>query len=181
MRSFLTCWPLLGILILQPITWLGTVAAVEPTEIGTRRELFVDDALIDSVSGDVHLKLHQPQPAEVVLTTDKPWEGNTSAYYTIFHDKEVGVYRMYYRGSHFDTQTKKATHPEVTCYAESKDGVNWTKPDLGLFEFNGSKQNNIVWTGIGAHCMAVFKDTNPACAPEAKYKAKAVDSKRAND
>ena len=29
------------------------------------------------------------------------------------------------------------------CYAVSKDGINWEKPDLGLVEFNGSKQNNL--------------------------------------
>ena len=31
------------------------------------------------------------------------------------------------------------------CYAESRDGVHWEKPDLGLFEFRGSKQNNIFY------------------------------------
>ena len=37
----------------------------------------------------------------------------------------------------------------MTCYAESKDGLRWTKPELGLFEFDGSKENNIVWDGRG--------------------------------
>ncbi|HJN10812.1 MAG TPA: hypothetical protein QF564_19150 [Pirellulaceae bacterium] len=147
------------------------VRAVDAIDIGGRRELFVDDALIDQTDGDLELKLQRPQPAEVVLTTDKPWEGNTSAYYTVFHDKAAGLYRMYYRGSHFNTDTKKVAHPEVTCYAESKDGINWSKPELGLFEFGGSKNNNIVWSGIGTHCFAVFKDANPACAADARYKA----------
>jgi len=30
------------------------------------------------------------------------------------------------------------------CYATSKDGVTWVKPKLGLVEFNGSKDNNII-------------------------------------
>ena len=30
------------------------------------------------------------------------------------------------------------------CYAVSKDGINWEKPKLGLVEFNGSTQNNLV-------------------------------------
>lgn len=141
----------------------------EPLDIGSRLELFVDDYLIDNISGDASLHLHRPEAQEVVLTTDKPWEGNTSAYYTIFQDDDI--YRMYYRGSHFDEKAKKATHPEVTCYAESKDGIHWTKPNLGLYEFDGSKDNNIVWDGIGTHCFTVFKDKNPNCASDARYKA----------
>jgi peptidoglycan/xylan/chitin deacetylase (PgdA/CDA1 family) len=141
----------------------------QTVEIGSRRELFVDEHMIDLIEGDGKLHLHQPAPEEVVLTTDKPWEGNTSAYYTIFQDDDL--YRMYYRGSHYNEETKKATHREVTCYAQSKDGIHWTKPELGLFDFEGSKANNIVWDGIGTHCFTVFKDENPKCQAEAKFKA----------
>lgn len=131
-------------------------------------ELFADDYVIDRLEGEASLHLHRPAPQEVVLVTDKPWEGNTSAYYTIFRDGDL--YRAYYRGSHWDEVAKKATHPEVVCYAESKDGIHWTKPNLGLFEFDGSKQNNIVWDGIGTHCFAAFKDTHPDCTADARYK-----------
>jgi hypothetical protein len=135
---------------------------------GTARELFIDDYLIAQLSGDLKQHLHRPVAQEVVLTTGAPWEGNTCAYYTIFRDGNI--FRMYYRGSHYDEQTKKAAHREVVCYAESKDGIHWTKPNLGLFEFNGSKENNIVWNGIGTHCFVAFKDGNPTCPPEARYK-----------
>jgi len=145
------------------------VSAAEPLEIGSRLELFVDRHVIDRLEGGTKLKLHKPTPQEVVLTTDQPWEGNTCAYYTIFQDGDV--YRMYYRGSHYDEKTRKSAHAEVACYAQSKDGIHWTKPKLGLFEFNGSKQNNIVWDGIGTHCFTPFKDANPRCAPDARYKA----------
>ncbi len=144
------------------------VIADDGVDIGSRRELLVDDYLIESMDG-VRLQLHRPQPHEVVLVTDKPWEGNTCAYYTIFQDGDI--YRMYYRGSHWDTQRKKAAHPEVVCYAESSDGVHWTKPELGLCEFDGSKANNIIWDGVGSHNFTPFKDTHPDCAPEARYKA----------
>lgn len=143
-------------------------SAGEPIDIGSRLELFVDGTLIDEVDG-VELRIQRPEPAEVVLVTDKPWEGNTCAYYTIFQDGDL--YRMYYRGSHYDEKTRKAAHREVTCYAESRDGIQWSKPELGLFEFHGSKKNNIVWDGIGTHCFAPFKDTNPACTSDARYKA----------
>jgi hypothetical protein len=121
------------------------------------------------MKGDMELALHKPQAQEIVLVTDAPWEGNTCAYYTIFQDGDL--YRMYYRGSHFDTQIRKTTHPEFACYAESKDGIHWTKPELGLVEFQGSKQNNIVWNGVGTHGFTPFKDPNPACSQDARYKA----------
>lgn len=146
-----------------------TVAsAAEPIELGKRLELFVDDFLIAEMTGDVTQHLHLPEPKEVVLTTDKPWEGNTCAYYSIFQDGDL--YRMYYRGSHADPKTQKGQHREVTCYAESRDGVHWTKPELGLFDWDGSKANNIVLDGLGTHCFVAFKDTNPDCPPEARYK-----------
>ncbi|MCA9075091.1 MAG: hypothetical protein KDA93_08665, partial [Planctomycetaceae bacterium] len=140
----------------------------EPVEIGARLEPLFDEFLIEEVTGDVALKVHQPSPQEVVFVTDKPWEGNTCAYYSIFQDGDL--YRMYYRGSHFDEQTRKATHREVTCYAESTDGIHWTKPELGLFEYEGSKANNIILDGLGTHCFVAFKDMNPDCDPQAKYK-----------
>ncbi len=140
----------------------------EVRDIGSRLELFVDDWLIAEING-VELRLHHPTPREVILHFDKPWEGNTCGYVTVFQDGDL--YRMYYRGSHFDWDTRKATHPEVTCYAESRDGIHWTKPPLGLFEFNGSKENNIVWAGPGCHDFTPFKDTNPDCPPDARYKA----------
>jgi len=145
-----------------------SITPAEPLAIGSRLELFADDYVIDRLEGEASLHLHRPAPQEVVLVTDKPWEGNTSAYYTIFRDGDL--YRAYYRGSHWDEVAKKATHPEVVCYAESKDGIHWTKPNLGLFEFDGSKQNNIVWDGIGTHCFAAFKDTHPDCTADARYK-----------
>ena len=146
-------------------------SATEPLTLGpdgTRRELFVDGHLIANMIGGAKLHLHRPEPKEVVMTTDAPWEGNTSAYYTIFRDGEL--YRMYYRASHWDTEAKKATHREVTCYAESRDGIHWVKPKLGLFEFNGSRENNIVVDGLGTHCFVAFKDGNPDSPPEARYR-----------
>jgi hypothetical protein len=137
-------------------------------DIGSRRELFVDDFLVDRLQG-AGLKMHKPVPQDVALVCDAPWEGNTSAYFTLFADGDR--FRMYYRGAHFDEKTKKEAHPELTCYAESRDGIRWEKPKLGLFEFNGSKENNIVWTGAGTHNFTPFKDGNPQFPPEARYKA----------
>ncbi len=138
----------------------------EPVAIDSRLELFLDDALVEKTGGEGEFKLQRPQPQEVVLLTDKPWEGNTCAYYTIFQDGDI--YRMYYRGWHHDIKRRRAAHREVTCYAESRDGVRWSRPTLKLFEFNGSKDNNIVWDGPGTQCFTPFKDADPRCSPEAK-------------
>jgi len=144
------------------------VFCAEPIEIGNRLELFVDDHLISELTGDVRQQLLKPEPKEIVFVTDEPWEGNTSGYYTFFQDGDL--YRMIYRGWQHNEQ-KKAAHHEVTCYAESKDGIHWTKPNLGLFEWNGSKENNIVWLGPGSHNFTAFRDDNPDAPSKSRYKA----------
>src|SRR5262245_4010473 len=118
-----------------------------PIDIGSRRELFVDDFLIDSLT-NARLELKHPQPQEVVFVCDRPWEGNTCIYFRVMADG--GKFRMWYQGAHwkFDPADPKPTHPYHVCYAESEDGIHWTKPDLGLVEVDGSTQNNIVLTGI---------------------------------
>jgi hypothetical protein len=143
---------------------------LEPEDVGSRVEPFVDDDLLDRLGGSAALRVQRPEPREVVLTADRPWEGNTSAYFTVFRDGDR--YRMYYRGAHWDEKARKAAHREVTCYAESKDGITWTKPELGLFEFDGSKENNIVWDGgATSHNFTPFRDANPKCPPAGRYKA----------
>jgi hypothetical protein len=142
--------------------------ADEPIRLGHHRELFVDDFLIGELLG-ARCVLHHPVARELAVEHDTDWEGNTSGYHTVFQDGDL--YRMYYRGSHANKGTVRKEHPQYTCYAESRDGIHWEKPNLGLFEFDGSKENNIVWAGPGTHNFAPFKDTNPDCPPEARYKA----------
>ncbi|MDZ4288415.1 MAG: hypothetical protein U0984_10680 [Prosthecobacter sp.] len=151
-----------------------------PLDIGSRRELFVDDALVEKLTGKAELRLHHPVPQEIAIVHDAPWEGSACGYHSIFKDGDR--YRMYYRGWQLTSKAGKLItneHPTFGCYAESKDGIRWTKPELGLHEFKGSKANNIVFVGqkIGkAMCdptegMSVFKDENPAAEPDARYKA----------
>lgn len=137
--------------------------------IGSRRELFVDDYLIDQLH-NVRLELQHPQPQEIIFACDQPWEGNTCIYFRIIPDG--GRFRMWYQGAHWqlDPADPRPTHPYHICYAESDDGIKWTKPDLGLIEVDGSTHNNIVLTGVYDN-FTPFRDDNPRCAPEAKYKA----------
>lgn len=145
----------------------GTRAAEAPvTPLGGRLEVLWD---MDRIAGlnNARLKLHPPKLREVSLVHDRPWEGNVSCYHTVFQDN--GLYRMYYRGA--STGVPVPSHPEFTCYAESDDGIAWRKPELGLIAFNGSTSNNIVWSGLGSHNFSPFRDGNPACPPDQKYKA----------
>ena len=136
-------------------------------DIGSRLELFVDRYLIDRLE-DCALKLHPPTPREAAIRFDAPWEGPTCTYATVL--KDIDCYRAYFRGK----TTGKDGFEEVTCYAESKDGVHWTKPALGICEFAGSTENNIVWNGYGCSCFMVFKDANPSVRDNEKYKGLAI-------
>ena len=157
----------------------SAAGGAEPIEIGSRLELMVDEHLVDSMTGGARLQLHRPECKEIVLRTDEPWGGNASGYQSVFKDGDL--YRMYYRGGHYrhggESAQAREMKPWVLCYAESDDGVHWRKPDLGILEFEGSKENNIVVTpelvasigGCPAH-TATFKDANPDCPPDEKYK-----------
>ncbi|MCH2211221.1 MAG: hypothetical protein MK110_07950 [Fuerstiella sp.] len=152
--------------------------ADQPIDIGNRRELMIDHHLIDEFSGGARLQLNKPVRQEIALVTDAPWEGNACHYRSVFQDGDR--YRMYYGGYQYDVGPGRLTYPHraCLCYAESHDGVRWVKPELGLVEFDGSVKNNIVFSAATlkevaadpGH-VAVFKDTNPHCPPDARYKA----------
>ena len=137
----------------------------EPLRLWNWRELFVDHHLIDRLEG-ASLKLHEPRPAGTAIDYDRPWEGRGSAYMTVLEDD--GVYRLYYRGAPGDG-------PQVTCYAESADGVEWTKPDLGLFDVAGTRNNNVILTpetgGDATHNFSPMVDKRPGVPESEQYKA----------
>jgi hypothetical protein len=149
---------------------LAELDAAEPIDIGSRRELFVDEYLIERMTRGARLRLHRPVETDDIFVHDTPWEGNRTLYYTIFQDGDI--YRMYYRGSQIELDGGAYSIPyNVTCYAESKDGIQWTRPELGMVEFRGSKKNNIILSGELCHAFVPFKDANPDCPSEHRYKA----------
>ena len=85
--------------ILTVTLWTCAACAAEPVDIGSRRELFVDQALIERHGGGAELQLHHPVPREIAMTFEKPWEGNASGYPTVFQDGHL--FRMYYRGHRY--------------------------------------------------------------------------------
>jgi hypothetical protein len=136
--------------------------------LGDRRELFVDHYLIDQANG-VELQLHPPVAREKVLTFDAPWEGAFCGYITVLKDGET--FRMYYRG--LPQAGADGSDREVTCYAESRDGIHWIKPGLDLFESDPNQPNNIVLQGETpcSHNFSPFLDGNPKATAGARFKA----------
>ena len=132
-------------------------------EIGSRLELFVDDWLIENMSG-VGLKLHQPVRREIAHAFDRPWEGPTSSYVTVMKDGDL--YRMWHRASNQESDRKARTG-----YAESDDGIHWRRPDLGIIDFEGSTRNNLVMDSSTVQDLCVCKDGNPGTPDSERYKA----------
>lgn len=143
-------------------------AQTEVPDLGSRLELFVDHFLIERMDG-TRLRLHSPRRAGVALRFDKPWEGAFVGYVTVLKDGDR--YRMYYRG--LPRAGADGTALESTCYAESPDGIHWTKPELGLFEIDGSRANNVVLKGHhpASHNFSPFLDQRPGTRPEVRFKA----------
>jgi hypothetical protein len=160
------------IVVFWPIAFSAALLAGErgAIDIGDRRELFVDSFLLDRLEG-VELRLHSPTPREVVMVCDKAWEGSGCGYETVFRDGPI--IRMYYIAADLTNAdgTKLASRPIFACYAESRDGVHWAKPDLGLVEYGGSKHNNIMWSGPNLDNFTPMKDPNSDCRPGEQYKA----------
>ena len=152
----------------------GAASRVAATEenatvnIGSRLELFVDRYLVDSMTG-ADLRLHEPVPRETVLTFDRPWEGRHCGYVTVI--KDGNFFRLYYRGLSVDNAD--GSNAECTCYAESTDGISFVKPNLGLFEINGSRENNVILRDLPpfSHNFAPSLDARPGVPPDERYKA----------
>ena len=144
----------------------STHAADAPLNLGDRRELMVDTYLIDSMHG-VRLNLCEPRDEGVVLRFDKPWEGLFCGYCTVIH--EGAHYRVYYRGKATTVADGKG---EATCVADSDDGIRWTRPALGIVEFAGSRENNIILAADSfSHNFSPLLDGNPAAPIDQRYKA----------
>ena len=160
----------------MPVSYVRAAdAAPTALDISSRLELFVDDFLIERLDG-ARLKLHEPHPANVALRFDAPWEGAFSGYVTVLHDGER--FRCYYRGN--PIAGRDGSDTEVTCYAESRDGINFTKPALGLFEVHGTRSNNVVLAGQApfSHNFAPFLDSRPGVPAAERFKALAGTSER---
>ena len=146
-------------------------AQEEVRRIGSRRELFTDRFLIGELHGAA-LKLHTPQLAPPV-EAPRP-----HGHYATVLKSEKG-FQFYYRGDKdprvtWKTHGIEAYHDgEVTLYAESRDGIQWTLPRLGLYEHPSFPAGNVVLADefLVNHNFAPFIDTRPGVPAQEKYKA----------
>ncbi len=140
----------------------------QPVQIASRRELFADRLLIERLT-NARLHLHEPRIEEIVLRMDKPWEGPQAGYSTVIKDNDR--YLMFYRG--ISQLGLDGSDHERTCVATSADGIHWTKPELGLFEFEGSRSNNIVLANAApaTHNLCPMLDTKPGVESSERFKA----------
>jgi hypothetical protein len=131
-------------------------------DIGSRRELFVDRYLMERLD-NLTLKLHEPCP-----TPPMTQPADNLEYGTVIKDGDL--YRLYTRdsrGAKVDGDTS-----EVTRYCESKDGIHWTKPKLGLHAIDGSNENNVILHEPPfCHNFSPFLDQRPGVPPEQRFKA----------
>ncbi len=127
--------------------------------------------------------IHNPLFSEDFFS-DPPrkWEARyDNAYPNVIYDTKYQVFRCYYTLCSKDDvaaatpKEKRAltdyrptsTRIASLGYAESKDGIHWEKPALGLVEFEGSYDNNLIFRY--AHGTGVFLDEEEA-DPSKRYK-----------
>jgi hypothetical protein len=99
---------------------------------------------------------------EPLIKADKPWERYCLGYCQVI--RTDGKWRMWY-GS-FDRKYQNDSS-NFLCYAESRDGLHWDKPDLGLVMYDGSRHNNIILQA-GVIGPSIFIDA--AAPPSDRYK-----------
>ncbi len=86
--------------------------------------------------------------------------------------REGGKFRMWYVAVDDDTESTVASSRWRAAYAESDDGVKWTKPNLGLVKFHGNKNNNLIRTDparLGFVNLKVLADPDDP-DPQRRYK-----------
>lgn len=130
--------------------------------IESRKQLFADQRLIDTSRG-VHLTMNPPyQTGERNIAHDTWWEqkpgSKIGGYSTVM--RENGKFRLWYQFAHrYEPWCNYSGAGQSVLYAESDDGVHFVKPELGLHQFYGSQDNNVVIPGYvqGGH---VWLDPN---------------------
>jgi len=169
----------------RPIALEAPTLNSEPLNLGSRRELFVDNHIIGALRGGAGRHLFEMTPAttetkDVAMIHDADWEGPWCRYAKYIQDQDV--IKAWYMGHHtYQANKDRRIEGGRLCYALSTDGLTFTKPKLGIYDWMGSTSNNVLFDDvtfqakdgkgwIAAHQFNPFIDTNPATSPAAKYK-----------
>ena len=157
------------------------VMAQTAIPVGSRKQLFIDQRLIESSDG-ISLTVNHPyQTGEELVVPDQPWEkgGDIGTYSTVSREDgpDGPKIRLWYSLQLGEATAATGFNPPVmvVAYAESRDGIHFQKPVLGLVEKEGSKQNNIVFpTDLSVLAVgggSVRRDDNPNAPPAERYKS----------
>ena len=112
----------------------GGTGVRDPVDIGSDRQLFVDDYWIDRIDG-ARRRLHRPTARETAIAIDRPWERGGVSYLNTFPDE--GVYRGWYRCD--PVGFRGSDNASFTAYAESDDGIHWRQAAPGSAGVRGRK------------------------------------------
>jgi len=175
-------------MVLTVALWNSRASSSSPDGYGTPRRdryLVLDSRIIEATeNAELKLGSIKKDPRNPLFKEDKPWEPRyDNVYANVIHDEQDGLYKCWYSPFIIDERTTSTPEAERNpsdhdymrvkpngremgvCYAVSKDGIHWEKPELGLVEFDGNKKNNIVMRGYhfrgvftGPHGAGVFKD-----------------------
>jgi hypothetical protein len=134
---------------------LATTAAALQDQVSMATEatgdwqLFIDDYWIEESSG-ITAELHQPtkHADNPLIVGDAEWAINPYGFGTVLFDEEDAVFKLWYMSYNYGFPVADRT---PVLYATSVDGVSWNRPALGIHEFGGSKENNILLTNYGHH------------------------------
>ena len=149
-RGWSTPWPraLLAALSVAVTLNAATSLPPEPVEIGFEPQLLVDDYLVANrwavrfKNEEVVHRFHTP-----ARHSANPLMSGDCGYVNVVRDEEAGRFRMWYQ-TWCAQWRDNPKHPKyAVAYAESEAGLTWRRPELGLFEWKGSKQNNVCWLG----------------------------------
>lgn len=148
--------------VTQPLA----AAEKEPLTLGDHVQLFVDLDRIETLD-NVRQVFHaaEKHPGNPVLRRVKPWEDDRSTWGSVIYDTEEKVFKVWYGGKsgrQKEYLPGRLSDCSVLCFATSKDGIDWDRPELGLHEVLGTRKNNVVVNddhhdGL-AHWESILKD-----------------------
>ena len=164
-------------LVLAALSTFGTIAIAQQTP----RTLFIDDEAIEEVQGlsrvANRLLKHPDNPVLRPEAPERPWEWRVQCFGTFLYDPDLGLFRAWYLAFNHPSAphnrvfgTTLSPLANMVAYATSANGITWSKPTLGLVEFNGSRENNLAdagpnWCGLGMAYEPQEED------PKRRYKA----------
>ncbi len=153
-------------LALAGLLVIARVLAQQPVELGSRLELFVDESLVAGMK-NAALALHEPVKAPRAKSPLPEKHMMTVI-------KDGDLYRAWYRSTDPSYKGDSHTgHPgETVHYAESKDGREWTFPNLRLHEIGGTRENNAILANMPPFLtdFMPFLDSRPGVDPAERYK-----------